>query len=625
MFNNEFEELLNKQKLADAEAWLLSGNVSKELIEIAKVYILIEKGMICSATSAMENVLDLHPSAQDQLPLYLSLLLCSSSGTFVSEYLVDNEKIKCQSHKVRDLIDTFTDIDRDIASARDSISANKKENINALSAVADKVEYPYLFNYLGVEYLAQENLNIAEKLFRRVIKINKEDYCASINLSHLLLKKGNFLEAHALLSELEYIYKSDITFNINFLICKYKLTDYTDTIQLCKRVLEIDTKNYYALVHLSNSYARLKKIDKSLLVLKNLIELYPSCTSSWLHYSQNMLIGENYDKSRDLLLEAYNAVAPDQKPLISSQLLYNLLSNYHLDQNEKYRVDSHVKRILSTQNGLNLKVCVLLTIYYLMGNQRDRSSEFLNLSLKLIEDKHLDFCSFQDAIFCSAYTNFLRRKMDDLSWGNNLDQSVNLIYHCGDSHCLTATGIAFMAGDQGYVIKSAPVFGAKVFHLGHRAEFGCFGVLKKQLENVEMGAKIILSFGEIDCRMEEGFLPACDFNPALFQESCEAVINSFFQEISGLTAKLKCDFYFTNVPAPMYLYNFNSIKNQKRSELIKIYNSAFENCIVHYDYRCIDLYSLTLGPDGFSNSKHHVDPFHISSEALIKQLSLVLN
>ena len=75
----------------------------------------------------------------------------------------------------------------------------------------------------------------------------------------------------------------------------------------------------------------------------------------------------------------------------------------------------------------------------------------------------------------------------------------------------------------------------------------------------------------------------------------------------------------------MYLYNFNSIKNQKRSELIKIYNSVFENCIVHYDYRCIDLYSLTLGPDGFSNSKHHVDPFHISSEALIKQLSLVLN
>ena len=114
----------------------------------------------------------------------------------------------------------------------------------------------------------------------------------------------------------------------------------------------------------------------------------------------------DYDKSIKCLLEAYEKVNADVKARVSSEIIVHLLGNYALSPIENQQLSLHIDRILNTADGLNLKICVLLVIYFIISNQKEPAYEFLNLSIKSINDGHLNYFSEVDANFCTAFTNF---------------------------------------------------------------------------------------------------------------------------------------------------------------------------------------------------------------------------
>ena len=104
-----------------------------------------------------------------------------------------------------------------------------------------------------------------------------------------------------------------------------------------------------------------------------------------------------------------------------------------------------------------------------------------------------------------GFYKLLREKISDYQWEGTIEPS-NLLYHCGDSHC-TSTGSILNLKGTTYVIKSAPIFGAESFSSWFQKAHHFYTILKRQFDNFHKNAKVILSFGEIDCRIDEGILP----------------------------------------------------------------------------------------------------------------------
>ena len=74
--------------------------------------------------------------------------------------------------------------------------------------------------------------------------------------------------------------------------------------------------------------------------------------------------------------------------------------------------------------------------------------------------------------------------------------------------------------------------------------------------------------------------------------------------------------FFLNVPAPIYDEEYSFEVNEKVKNTIKLYNNLLNKTISNYDFNIIDVYTLTVGSDGFSNGLFHIDKRHLSPDAI---------
>ena len=100
--------------------------------------------------------------------------------------------------------------------------------------------------------------------------------------------------------------------------------------------------------------------------------------------------------------------------------------------------------------------------------------------------------------------------------------------HIGESHCLSFTNQVFLMNGVNSQIKPSHVKGAKVWHLGNQKTNNfkiCFkNIIKPGLDIYQF---ILLSFGDIDCRHDEGILKYCLKHKLNIEASTQATAKSY--------------------------------------------------------------------------------------------------
>jgi len=139
---------------------------------------------------------------------------------------------------------------------------------------------------------------------------------------------------------------------------------------------------------------------------------------------------------------------------------------------------------------------------------------------------------------------------------------------------------------------------------------------KIKMAKTTKGNKIFISFGEIDCRKDEGILSySLKYNKDI-AEVCKSTIIGYINYMESYLSKAFTQRYYFGVPAPVLLSSDIDYIDLKRIDLIKLFNNIMKKEVVSRDCFFIDNYTLTSNNMGWNNNKYMCDNFHLSPKCL---------
>ena len=161
-------------------------------------------------------------------------------------------------------------------------------------------------------------------------------------------------------------------------------------------------------------------------------------------------------------------------------------------------------------------------------------------------------------------------------------------------------------------------YGGKAFHFSQRKNDSFKAITKVNFNSVPKGSNVFISFGEIDCRLNEGFLPAAiKLNKPVKKLISETVVG-YLTWFAEQNKSQNHSLFFFNVPAPVYSKEYTVKENAEVANVVKLFNAKIAKHIVQYGFKLIKVFQFTVGKGGFSNGCYHVDDKHLGSKAVLE-------
>ena len=236
----------------------------------------------------------------------------------------------------------------------------------------------------------------------------------------------------------------------------------------------------------------------------------------------------------------------------------------------------------------------------------------------IVNEYNGDFKTFFRTLpkFSQTWLLFLNKLNNQILKTKNIDNKINFetIYHIGDSHCLSFVNQKIKLNNKIYKILPKLISGAKAWHFANNEINFSKKLFINHLKNIEYGSKVFLSFGEIDCRSDEGIISAYVKSEQSEKNLNEIIYNTARSYVEFIYEQLKnrnISYYIFGVPAPIVI-----IKNIEKVELlkkiIKKFNFHLRSVCREKDIKFIDTFKYTRNNKDASNKKYMLDNCHLN-------------
>lgn len=437
----------------------------------------------------------------------------------------------------------------------------------------------FLRNIKGLSLMKLGSVELAVKDFSECIELQPSEPQWHFNMGIALKEMKLFEEA---LSKFDTV----ISMNPNF---NGALHNKADILSIQKNYL--DAINTYKQA-LSYSVHDVETLN-NLAVLQTQVGNIPAALQT---YTKLLAINENVTVALENALGLITQIIPDASDDYTS--LAKIFST----------------REVSTSEGP--RALVFRAIRSFINEDFATTREFIKRFQDLDHSK-LSLLSDKNRIFCFAYANFLKKLSDFSGLLPKQHQAVKVAYHLGDSHCLSYAHHSIQLGENIFKIKPLISFGCKAYHLSRTEPDIYKAITKLNFCSVPNASTILLSFGEIDCRENEGFIVEAKKRGVDVDKLIEATVAGYVSWFEKLNLKKKHNVYFLNVPAPVYGEDLEHTINKKRKEIVTTFNNSLQRKIAgNTFFHLLDVYNATSTSDGFSNGYFHLDERHLGPSIL---------
>lgn len=214
-----------------------------------------------------------------------------------------------------------------------------------------------------------------------------------------------------------------------------------------------------------------------------------------------------------------------------------------------------------------------------------------------------------EKLFVKAYTNLIIK----LKVKNSIP--MKKLTHIGESHCLSFTNQLITINESKYQITPRPIFGAKAFHIGSNRKNKYQAYFENHISTSE-SQFVILSFGEIDCRENEGILKATNSGGAL--DLAEKTSAAYIREAVRICGKHGKSPIFCTVPSPIKQEKEQLNEFELRQKIIE----RFNDCIIRgkdsFRYLILDIFKDFRESSISYDGRYHIDNRHLGRDALRK-------
>ena len=199
------------------------------------------------------------------------------------------------------------------------------------------------------------------------------------------------------------------------------------------------------------------------------------------------------------------------------------------------------------------------------------------------------------------------------------------LYIIGESHALTCHDLVVQFEGNDYRTISNWIIGCKQWHLGNHSDNQYKFALKAALEKIPDKSTVLLTFGEIDCRPDEGIIKALSKNPSQsLIDHVQNIVHLYLEFVAKITRGRSLILIISGIPATnIPLDNFSAEIAERLIRIIHEMNIAIEKQAMLYGFRFLDVYSQTNRGDGISNGKWHIDDVHLHPSAIITAFDLM--
>jgi len=264
--------------------------------------------------------------------------------------------------------------------------------------------------------------------------------------------------------------------------------------------------------------------------------------------------------------------------------------------------------------GVNLAICDFL------DGDFENSKAHLLVAAKVQEKTSSKFKNEK------AYWRYLLNILkwhEDKYFDVNKGKNDKALYVIGESHSLTTHYLRIQRSGIDYLCKANLIKGCMQWHLGNSSK----NQYKNQFENIFSSlpntSKVLLTIGEIDCRLDNGIIKHKNkFPEKVIEEIIATTVENYLTYIIKHNSSCHHNIIIQGVPCP----NIDTATCSKKEitqliEVIKKFNCELKNKSKQKGFEFLDVHKLTDRGDGFSNTIWHIDNRHLSPAAMLEALS----
>jgi tetratricopeptide (TPR) repeat protein len=472
-------------------------------------------------------------------------------------------------------------------------------------AIVIKPKYAEAHYNLGNTLKELGKLEDAEASYKKAIAVKPYYAKAHYNLGITLQELARLVDAEASYRKAISIKPELAEAHYNLGITMQELARLEDAEASYRKAISIKPELAEAHSNLGNTLQELGRLQDAEACYVKAIEIKPEYPEA--HCNLGNILQE-FGKLEEAELCYKKAIALEPYFLEAvSNLSLTLLFLDKLDD----AIQVLLKIITIDPEGYGLKACVDLAILNFLNDDPSSSKSLLLKSINISNNKNY---RFKNEV---AYWNHLSKllteqKNETLKEIDKLE--IQKIYVIGESHCLASHGTYIKLNQSHYVCQSFWIVGCKQWHLGNILENKYKHKFHKIIQCIPSSSNILLSIGEIDCRLDDGILIHIKKYPTKSRsELINSTINDYLKYIFKLIFQFSYKVTIQGVPCPNI-----SIDNQNKEEisvlvdLIKEFNIILKNQAHFYKFNFLNIHKLTDRGDGFSNEKWHLDQYHLS-------------
>ncbi len=418
--------------------------------------------------------------------------------------------------------------------------------------------------------------------------------------------------------------------------------DFEGAVKVLEQMLEFHSNDEKIYKNLAYCYQKLEKFDLALDAYTKVINLESGSAETY----NNMGVLLKNQRQLDNAIDAYKkavSINPD-----FAEAFNNLANAFKQKGKLKEAIKSYTNAIESKPNYSNaienlftIKVQLLNSginpeFFYVLKNQDlinmpkhqilQAISAFIMADRELCRKKLESYNNYnpeaivslpsRDKLFCAAYQNFLGKLIEQFIEKPASSNEDNFVYHLGESHCLSYSNHYININGSIHKVLPMITFGAKAFHFSQEGENEFKAITMANFQAIPEKSEVFISFGEIDCRFNEGFLLAVGRHKKSLQDLILDTVNGYLKWFAKQNSSYGHNLHIFNVPAPLFDKELSNDVNLKVAKVVALFNTILSKSVDIYGFRLIDTFQFTSDKNGFSNKIFHIDKRHLSSKAI---------
>lgn len=269
--------------------------------------------------------------------------------------------------------------------------------------------------------------------------------------------------------------------------------------------------------------------------------------------------------------------------------------------------------IAAAPDAQDKRVELFLAVLHHLQGEWDRCGELMSYCPNGHHDSHScvhhhDYCCCLYKL-SSWYKNnpgFAKKKPDGL----------DRLYVIGESHSLESHGSSVWLDGRENLCEARWIWNCMQWHLANGTNNFSKARFEDIVSKLPRASNVLLTIGEIDCRLNAGILPYTKKNGVSAKKSATLICYGYLDYVLKTATPFGHRVIVQGVPCPNV--DFGKLSAEEGAGLVGLirdFNAALKRRALSIGFDFLDVHALTDSGSGVSNKRWHIDYYHLSPEA----------